>query len=601
MAIPYILLVFFWFALGNFSTSTAENVAVNDVTYSLFGSQTGFKGFVAAFGDVNKDNKVDIFIVSDQQNITVLLGSSNESINVSTGMHVSAIFPGDYNGDGFMDILVASDKGKEVNLQLIWGTESGRFTVNNKFEIKSIVRGQPLVVDANADMIPDLFVSLHNNTREFWLGNKEKPSSNWKFHRHDFSMLAESCYNNTRIPHSHAFVDITGEGSADLFVTSLDKNENTIFETWQGTRAGLKLVGLVNQPSEDKAILIGQSLFVDINGDTEQDHILPVCEIIDGRCSNSRIMLYFKNEWVQIFQAGEGWNFIHPDTNFKRQPVTLVAGDFNQDIYIDLLCIMQQNHGSQNSAPMAVILYGGNCKNDYCMEIHRQFHHGFVVPASDGAFSAAFYDFKSDGTLDLLISTEKDSVLSIRAYENTVAEDVSFLIGKVLPGMEGHFTSNIYGCTISYKTTNTMGGPQHSSAVQLSQSAYLSLQLPHVSFGLGRLPNFVDSLTVSVPTSLLPASPNSTDSSLYDSLTQSWSMLIPNSQLFIKPYPINDPSSWSNRLLVTPSQNVITTAIVLVSLCGGVVIAIIIMHCMERQEDKREKTQEAHRFHFDAM
>ena len=66
------------------------------------------------------------------------------------------------------------------------------------------------------------------------------------------------------------------------------------------------------------------------------------------------------------------------------------------------------------------------------MEIHRQFHHGFVVPASDGAFSAAFYDFKSDGTLDLLISTEKDSVLSIRAYENTVAEDVSFLIGKVM-------------------------------------------------------------------------------------------------------------------------------------------------------------------------
>ena len=38
------------------------------------------------------------------------------------------------------------------------------------------------------------------------------------------------------------------------------------------------------------------------------------------------------------------------------------------------------------------------------------------------------------------------------------------------------------------------------AAAQLCQSSYLSLQLPHVVMGLGQNPNFVDYLTVGVPT-----------------------------------------------------------------------------------------------------
>uniref|UniRef100_H2Y719 T-cell immunomodulatory protein TIP C2 domain-containing protein n=1 Tax=Ciona savignyi TaxID=51511 RepID=H2Y719_CIOSA len=144
-----------------------------------------------------------------------------------------------------------------------------------------------------------------------------------------------------------------------------------------------------------------------------------------------------------------------------------------------------------------------------------------------------------------------------------------------------------------------MGGNQRFSAVQLSQSAHLSLQLPYVSFGLGRLPNFIDSITVFVPLPLIPSSAGSQNK--YEVLHSTWTMLIPNSKLYVIPYPVNDTSMWRNILVVTPSRNIVSTAIVLLSTCFIVAITTTILHCLERREDKREKIREAHRFHFDAM
>ena len=41
------------------------------------------------------------------------------------------------------------------------------------------------------------------------------------------------------------------------------------------------------------------------------------------------------------------------------------------------------------------------------------------------------------------------------------------------------------------------------SACQLTRTTYFALQLPYVTFGLGRLPNYVDSISVALPTALV--------------------------------------------------------------------------------------------------
>jgi integrin alpha FG-GAP repeat containing protein 1 len=66
-------------------------------------------------------------------------------------------------------------------------------------------------------------------------------------------------------------------------------------------------------------------------------------------------------------------------------------------------------------------------------------------------------------------------------------------------------------------------------AAQLSQSAYLALQLPYIVFGLGSTANFVDHLTVGI-------SAITTNNAIVG-YKKEWPQIIPNSQLVINPNP----------------------------------------------------------------
>ena len=146
------------------------------------------------------------------------------------------------------------------------------------------------------------------------------------------------------------------------------------------------------------------------------------------------------------------------------------------------------------------------------------------------------------------------------------------------------FGTNLPGPKVSYVTTTQDGFPRQGIATQLPQSAYYSLYLPYTIFGLGRTPNFVDELTVSVLNE-----------------TRSWTQIIPNSQMVVIPNPINDPSRWNAKLFVTPSRLIFQSAAALAWTCLLILVIIGVLYFKERQEDRIEKRQEAHKFHFDAM
>ncbi|KAK3528341.1 hypothetical protein QTP86_033194 [Hemibagrus guttatus] len=58
---------------------------------------------------------------------------------------------------------------------------------------------------------------------------------------------------------------------------------------------------------------------------------------------------------------------------------------------------------------------------------------------------------------------------------------------------------------------------------------------------------------------------------------------------------------WSAKLYLTPSNIVLLTAVALIGVCVFILIIIGVLHWQEKKADDREKRQEAHRFHFDAM
>lgn len=140
------------------------------------------------------------------------------------------------------------------------------------------------------------------------------------------------------------------------------------------------------------------------------------------------------------------------------------------------------------------------------------------------------------------------------------------------------------GPSVSYRTTTQEGNSRHAISAQLPQSAHFSLNLPYTIFGLGRTPNFVDFLTVGL-----------------SNHSKDWTQIIPNSQMVVIPWPPDQPSKWKAQLFVTPSKVILTSVAALTGVCGLITIIIGVLHWKERQEDKKERLQESHRFHFDAM
>ena len=126
-------------------------------------------------------------------------------------------------------------------------------------------------------------------------------------------------------------------------------------------------------------------------------------------------------------------------------------------------------------------------------------------------------------------------------------------------------------------------------AAQLSQSAYFPLQLPYTVFGLGQTPNFVDELTVGVP------------SFKKDARKRTWTQIIPNSQLVVLPNPLDKPSSWTLQLYLTPSRKMMATGLVLLGTCLACALVVLVLYLLERREDTIEKQQASQKFHFDAM
>ncbi|KAE8297414.1 T-cell immunomodulatory protein [Larimichthys crocea] len=555
------ILAFFLLFVGRY-----ETFALQDVTADLFGAEN--YGTVAAFGDFHADKQTDIFIIRERSEVVILLADPKPPyfkpklhITKDTfpkGTVITSVVPGDYDGDSQMDVLLTAQiSSKSTTVFIFWGHNqtldmSGWLTLNKTFT------DQPLIMDFNGDMIPDIF------------GVTDVPEVCYLTNRAPACRDALSPTVKLRVPHSNAFIDLNKDFTADLFLTT----EGPKFETWINKDGNFTKVEIM--PAEPLAVVktVGQSSFVDFDGDGYQDHLLPVC--LDEGCQHSAIYLAKSGskEWVSVlsdFQRKETlWSFVPGNPS---QPLALHLGDYNLDGFPDALVVLRNTSGSGQQAFLS--------------------HPNAVM--------ATFFDIYEDGILDMLVLSQAEGKndLIIHALKNNFEADAYFVKVMVLSGLCFNdcpedvkpFGVNQPGPYVMYTTVDSNGYLKNASAGQLSQSAHFSLQLPYTVLGLGRSANFLDHLFVGIPR-------QSGETAIRK---QEWTAIIPNSQLIVIPYPHNDPHRWSAKLYLTPSNSVLLTAIALIGVCVFILVIIGILHWQEKKADDREKRQEAHRFHFDAM
>ncbi|XP_044283623.1 T-cell immunomodulatory protein isoform X2 [Varanus komodoensis] len=514
---------------------------------------------------------------------------------------ITSVVPGDYDGDSQMDVLLTTRPQKQpsadLSVLIFWGNNQ-TLDANRKFVLNKTFHDEPLIMDFNADLVPDIFGSTNESNRpEILIGR----NLTW----HPALDTKHKMYK----PHSHAFIDLNNDLTADLFLTTLSASSQIQFEVWVNKDGNFSEPAHTKMKPED-VVVVGQSAFTDFDGDGQTEHLLPACA--DKECQKSVIYLSKtgrgqSDQWFPVLQdftnKGVHWGFVpyNSDSAEFSVPITLHIGDYNMDGYPDALAILRNTSGSNEQA---FLLQNVECNNASCEGARRMFKVYWELSDLNqikDAVVATFFDIYEDGILDIIVLSKDHSKreLAIHALKNNFEADAYFVKVIVLSGLCSsacpHKTSpfgvNQPGPYIMYTTVDANGYSKNGSAGQLSQSAHFALQLPYNVLGLGRSANFLDHLFVGIPRPLDEKSPR----------TQEWTAIIPNSQLIVIPYPPNLPRSWSAKLYLTPSNIVLLTAIALIGVCVFILAIIGILHWQEKKADDREKRQEAHRFHFDAM
>nr|KAI8762584.1 T-cell immunomodulatory protein-like; partial [Biomphalaria glabrata] len=590
--------------------------SLSDVTYDVFDKQP--IGLIAAFGDLDADKATDIFVISNNGKSVYVLKADIDIRRDGTKFIQKTFIPESKNDDSLIVNIVPGDFNMDSQLDLLVMRKSGTTENSVKVEIyngnshdgvpflkiKEDFKDQPIVVDSNGDMVPDLFGETIDNKRAFWIF---KTNGSYEVEYFQDSNGGNKSFSPLRIPQSSAFLDLDGDLNADLCVVSMNQ-QVVSFELWFNRKGNLTLSHNISAPPELK--VVGQASFVDLNANHEINIILPGC--LDEACTKSAIfVLPFNASSEQTTES----TWLNLDVEFTTSnnnkvtsfpvsvnpisgitlPIMLRFGDFNLDGYPDAVAILSDSKSPSNKS--AYILYNEPCKT--CHGFSRTLAIDFGHPLEQNSPTlVAFFDLMENGVLDILLSEVKsDGTSVIRAIEQDFTGDASFLKVLVVSGLckdncpNGHnpYGVNQVGPTAKFISTTPTGSDQICIASQLTQSAYFALQLPFMLFGLGQTPNFVDELNIGIPSSgIAPKS-------------HSWSTIIPNSQVIVIPYPIDNPESWRHELYVTPSRLVLLTGASLLGTCAFIAVIVGLLHWRERIEDKREKLQESQRFHFDAM
>ncbi|XP_048461940.1 T-cell immunomodulatory protein-like [Rhincodon typus] len=147
--------------------------ALQDVTAELFGSEAW--GTVAAFGDFNADKQTDIFLIRSNNQLIILLADVKapyykpkpKVVLQQSDLVITSVVPGDYDGDSQMDVLLAlhsKDHSDNTSIVIFWGNNQ---TLDSKLftSLKHSFLDEPLVLDFNGDMIPDIFGTIKGNPK----------------------------------------------------------------------------------------------------------------------------------------------------------------------------------------------------------------------------------------------------------------------------------------------------------------------------------------------------------------------------------------------------------------------------------------------------
>lgn len=335
-----------------------------------------------AFLDLDNDSDLDLFINGNTKNRVTKFdyyendGSGQFKLKSnSTFNHIrsATMFPGDFNEDGFRDVLISGeDTNRNAITQLFINDTNGHLIPSNQPSFDSIWVTNLLFFDRDMDGLKDLFL-VGRDFNSTLYGNFYNGNTNGIFGAPEAAGV--DAFSNGDMD----FGDVDNDGDFDLITVGNGPSSGSIRTTQLYLNDGTGQFTKKSSPMVD--VTLADVELLDIENDGDVDVFLTG---MDGS-SKRHSKLYLNDGWVNFT--------LFEDFNFK----TLIAGDFSfwdmdGDGYKDLL-----HNGVSNLGAL-------NC-NIYLQTNALEFVQ--VSNESVDAYSRnsmTVEDFDGDGLKDLFVS-----------------------------------------------------------------------------------------------------------------------------------------------------------------------------------------------------
>lgn len=343
-----------------------------------------------AVGDWNRDGYLDIVTAnSGSQDLTILLGDGRGSFKSAPGSpipvpwktsggpldHVIAV--GDINRDGISDLLVTDHNTYEVTVLL--GDGKGHFTSAMDSPFITYQGQHPhthgiALADVNNDGNPDVITSNNeDNSVSVLLGNGKA----------GFVEAPESPFSVGNHPYIPTTVDLNKDGNIDILTpNALGKSLTILLGNGKG-----EFVEAQSSP-----VAVGEPASYVAAGDVNGDNRI---DLITNQGDEKRIKVLLADN-RGVFHSGRTFSLSHT-------PLSILSTDLDRDGDIDLVI------GHIQASYVSVLL--GNGKGEFTNA------PGSPYPAGHGSYRASYIvavgDFNKDGKPDIVASNNDASNVTV--------------------------------------------------------------------------------------------------------------------------------------------------------------------------------------------
>lgn len=567
--------------------------------------------FPVFYMDYNNDAQMDIITYSQNAktfNFSVYLYNttqkiftlSNETLfllELNESSTITNVFAGNFQPNSNISFIVSVYESDTPKSFLFAKENSNNYIQKCAFNNTYIVIG-----DFDGDRnIEILYNNVTNNNERtiYYTKNETTQLYDTLFTSSGFSKRKISNYGN-------AMIDIDSDCRNDILITSENGSGGIELEIWRGSLKGCKL----SYSLSDKDLIIldpnyGAFVLGDFNNDGFVDILFPKKE-------SNQVNIYLNqytpsHNWADNYCEKHGIG-ISKDQTLFNEPISIKLEDLdkivafpNTNSYVRLGDLKNKAYPgliliSERKNNRTVFIYH-NDKNDCegktdCRSFvfKKSANFTFEYENANNTYLkgkplyASYFDIEEDGSLDIIIATDK----GIECYFNNHEYDTFFIKSETMLE-EKKLSSLEVGVNYRYIVTDNNGDRKLQVSFQLAQTGNMALTLPYSLVGIGRSNNYIENFSV-ISNSMKPM--KSDDKCPDKSEENTFTPIIPKSQLLItKKLTADNKVEWTVDLKVSPTENLLTLIIVIGVVLFVILVIIIILHIKEINEDKRQESE----------